>query len=584
MRLQVEGCWVDAEGGEIGMRQAALGVDLCSDAGSCVWRVGHRRLAGNRRARLGAVLAVALPTGLTGLHALFYGRWIVDDAAITFAFARSIATGAGPVLQPGAVPVEGYSSPAWLVVLTVGRLLGLFDRGTWFGVPDYVIFPKVVALCCCAGIFACMYSAALAVSGRPVLVTLVAGSVTASVPSFVIWSFSGLENSLLGLAAVGIGAVLVRAAATGRLLAVPTAVTCGLLAGLAALTRPDGLIYAGAFPVAALLLVRRDAVRRTVGMSMTSLGSFAVPVAPYLAWRLWTFDGYLPNTALAKSQGFPGWEALARPGELGGYIGGPAAMLTMVCIGAALVRPSRLCRALIVLLVPLGLSVVAFGVLKADWMAQYRFATAVWPLGALAGTLAAAHVLPQLATGGRVLVVALAAAAAVVSGIGLADSARVFRANPTVPLCMVAQEVGYNINAYARIVGRPDATILAPDIGGAALTSTLKIIDLAGLADARIAAYWHNKDWTGLRDYVFDQARPTFITTHGYWSNTTGITQDPRMGADYVQAGTDYWVRRDALDSPARLVELRTYVAEVAAPKDAQSQGAPRSSCGDSLR
>lgn len=565
------------------MGQSAQGAELCSGAGRRRWRVGHGRSAGNRRGRFGAVLAVALPTGLTGLHALFYGRWIVDDAAITFAFARSIAMGAGPVLQPGGVPVEGYSSPSWLAILTVGRLLGLFERGSWFGVPDYVVFPKMAALCCCASIFACMYAAAREVSSRPVVVTLVAGSVTASVPSFVIWCFSGLENSLLGLAAVGIGAVLVRAAATGRLHAVPTAVTCGLLSGIAALTRPDGLLYAAAFPVAALLLLRGEPVRRTVALSLTSLGVFAGLVVPYLAWRVWMFGAYLPNTALAKSQGLPALSSLARPGELVGYVGWLAVMCTSVCVGACLLHPSRLRRGLIVLLVPLGLSVVGFGVLKADWMPQYRFATAVWPLGALVATLAAAHVLTRLAARGRALVAVVAAVVAVVSGSGLADSARAFRANPTVPLCVVAQEDGYNVNAYARIVGRPDATVLTPDVGGAALTSTLKIIDLAGLTDARIAGYWRDKDWTGLRDYVFDTVRPTFITTHGYWSNATGIPADPRMRIDYVQAGTDYWVRRDVLLSPGRLAALRAYVATVAAPKDASSQGAPRSSCGDLL-
>ncbi|HWM05717.1 MAG TPA: hypothetical protein VNP92_25535, partial [Actinophytocola sp.] len=70
-----------------------------------------------------------LPTAVTTLHALAYGRWIVDDAGITFAYARSITSGAGPVLQPGAEPVEGYSNPAWLLVLAAGRAIGLFDRG-----------------------------------------------------------------------------------------------------------------------------------------------------------------------------------------------------------------------------------------------------------------------------------------------------------------------------------------------------------------------------------------------------------------------------------------------------------------------
>ncbi|MGH3992012.1 MAG: hypothetical protein ACRDSN_06050, partial [Pseudonocardiaceae bacterium] len=132
---------------------------------------------------LSAVAAVGVPTGLVGAHALLYGRWIVDDAAITFAYARSVANGEGPVLQPGADPVEGYSNPAWLALLVAGRWLGLFDRGTWLGVPDYVAFPKLLALVCVAGMFACFYAVARATTSRPALVTVVAGAVTAGVPS-----------------------------------------------------------------------------------------------------------------------------------------------------------------------------------------------------------------------------------------------------------------------------------------------------------------------------------------------------------------------------------------------------------------
>jgi hypothetical protein len=566
------------------MTQVVEQADQDDDAGRPARRAEHHRPAGRWTGRMGAVLAMGVPTGLTGLHALLYGRWIVDDAAITFAYARSIATGAGPVLQPGAEVVEGYSNPAWLAVLTVGRWLGLFDRGSWLGVPDYVTFPKTVALLCCAGMFGCMFAAARAVSRRPVLVTLVAGSVTAAVPSFVIWCFSGLENSLLGLTAVGLAAVLVRAAATGHLLSVRTAAVCGLLAALGALTRPDGVIYVGAFPLAALLLLRRENLHRAVAASVISVAAFALPAGGYLAWRMWTFGEYLPNTALAKSQGLPGSADLARPGELVGYVGWLAALLAVMFIGAALARPSRVRRGLSVLLVPFGLAVTAFGVLEADWMGQYRFATPVWPLGALAGTLAAAYIVPQLATRGRAAVAVLAAAAAVVSGLALADTAREFRAAPTAPLCLVAQNTGRNINGYAEIVGLPDATLLAPDIGGAAMTSDLRIIDLAGLADARIGGYWHDQDWAGLRDYLFDEIRPTFIKSHGAWSTTTGLTSDPRMAADYVEigstAGTADWVRRDALGSPAKLAELRAYTTDVAAPADAQYREAPRASCG----
>ena len=71
------------------------------------------------------MVAAGVPTVVTALHSAFYGPWIVDDAGLTFAYARSLSSGAGPVLQPGSEPVEGFSNPAWLAVLTVGRWLRL---------------------------------------------------------------------------------------------------------------------------------------------------------------------------------------------------------------------------------------------------------------------------------------------------------------------------------------------------------------------------------------------------------------------------------------------------------------------------
>src|SRR4051812_21750719 len=92
--------------------------------------------------------AIGVPTLLLAVHSASYGPYIEDDAGITFAYARSIAAGAGPVLQAGADPVEGFSNPLWLAILVVGHWLGLFDHGAWFGLSDLVLFPKLVALVC----------------------------------------------------------------------------------------------------------------------------------------------------------------------------------------------------------------------------------------------------------------------------------------------------------------------------------------------------------------------------------------------------------------------------------------------------
>jgi hypothetical protein len=531
-----------------------------------------------------ALVAVAVPTAAVGAHAVLYGRWIVDDAAITFAYARSIATGAGPVLQPGAEAVEGYSNPAWLALLVLGRWLGLFDRGAWFGVPDHVAFPKVLALGLVAGVFACCYTAASALTRRPVLVTILAGLVTAAVPSFVIWTVSGLENALLAVAATGLAAVLVRAVAGDRLYAVATPVWCGLLAALAALTRPDGLVHVAAFPLVALLLLRRADLARAVRSVALSVLVFAVPVGAYLAWRLATFGEYLPNTAIAKSQGLPGVAAALRPAELVASVGWPAALLAVAAVGAVVARPGS--RAFVALLVPLALAVLAFGVLEPDWMGQLRFATPVWPLGALAGIAAAVVVAPALSARAQAVGAVLAVGAALVSGLALVDSARAFRAAPTAPLCLVAQNTGNAINSYADVVDVPDPVLLAPDIGGAALVSDLRVVDVAGLADRRIARFWRTGDMAGLRDHVFDEVRPTFLTLNPDWARLTGLLADPRLAEDYVEirtspAGVTDRVRRDAL-APGDLEELRDR-ASVAAAADDAARRSPRASCGDVL-
>ena len=282
--------------------------------------------------RLRGIVAVVLPTAVAAAHASLYGRWEVDDAGITFAYARSVATGAGPVLQPGAPPVEGFSDPAWMALLAFGHRLGLFDHGTWFGVPDYVAYPKALAIALLAVVFSAFLATASAVSRYPAAVTAVAGCACALIPSFVIWSVSGLENALLAAAVAVQVAVLVRR--RDRLAEVQPALACGLLAALAALTRPEGAIYAASYPLA-LLVVGRPRWRE-LGAAVLSAVAFAVPFGAYLVWRLATFGQWLPTTAIAKSQGLPTVAGFAKVGSLIAYAGWPVVLVGTLLVGAAL--------------------------------------------------------------------------------------------------------------------------------------------------------------------------------------------------------------------------------------------------------
>jgi hypothetical protein len=519
-----------------------------------------------QKRRRQCAVAAGVPTILTALHAAYYGQWIVDDAGLTFAYARSLATGAGPVLQPGSEPVEGYSNPAWVAVLVVGRWLHLFDHGAWFGTSDIVLFPKVVALLCCFGIFAAMFAIAAKVTRHPVIVTIAAGAATSAVPSFVIWTTSGLENALFALAVTALAAVLARAAVDGRLLTFNAALSSGVIAALAALTRPEGVVYAAAFPLAVALTVERRTLRRALQVCLAEATAFAVPVGTYLVWRLVTFGDYLPNTARAKEQGLPSVNDLGKPGDLAGYAGWLAVCLGVASVAVTLARPSPIRTAVTMVLVPLGLAMVSCALLQQDWMAQYRFATPVWPLAAITIALSVAHIAPRVSARGRILGTGLAALA-VMSSLGafwLSD--KEFRVEPTVGVCNVAQNTGYNFNGYADILGVREGTLLAVDGGGTSLTSRLRYIDLSGLADRRIARFWQTDDMSGLRDYIFEDIQPTFIKLFHGWAqrDRLALMGDPRLARDYVlmfsgQAGGGEWVRRNVVSDGGSLAAAQLW-------------------------
>ncbi|MFC9897315.1 hypothetical protein ACFVMC_26810 [Nocardia sp. NPDC127579] len=519
-----------------------------------------------------------------------YGQWLVDDAGITFAYARNVANGFGPVLQPGADAVEGFSNPTWLLALVFGEWLGLFDRGTIFGVADFVVYPKLFALLCCAGILSVCYIAARRVSRWPALVTFVTGVVLAAIPSFVIWCFSGLENSLFALSVCVLAVHLFLAVLDQRLWTPRVAVIAGVIAAFAALTRPDGLIYVAAYPLVSLILIRRTEWRNGFRHVVYSSLAFAVPFGAYLLWRITEFGRLVANTAVAKHQAMPTVHDLTRAGDLVHYAGAPAVIAAVGVVGLALAVPSRWRDGIAAFLVPLGLAMIAYCVLQPDWMGQFRFATPVWALAAFVVVISAAEVLARLRTRGRVLIALTLVGALIPSGVALADAAESYRADSDVPLCWIALRFGRYVNGYADIIGLQQGSMLAPDMGGSSLTSRLRLIDMAGLTEASIADIYAGTGATTLEDHVFEDRKPTFIHTHGLWWHN-GITLDPRMTRDYYQiqgfqdpsGGRDEdWVRKEVVRDDRQLQQLRQYSSQTLSHllPDYQKAG----ECGGELR
>ena len=120
------------------------------------------------------------------LHAFLFGAWIVDDAGISFSYARSLASGYGLVSQPGLPPVEGFSNFLWTVGLAPAFLIRLFH-------PVYT--PKLISLALAALSFYTIDRCLISLTGSRTA-SFFALFLLAICTPFVAWTVSGLENPL----------------------------------------------------------------------------------------------------------------------------------------------------------------------------------------------------------------------------------------------------------------------------------------------------------------------------------------------------------------------------------------------------
>jgi hypothetical protein len=513
-----------------------------------------------------SVIGVAAGLVLCG-HALVFGDWLIDDAGISFAYARNLALGHGLVSQPGVEPVEGFSNPAWTVLIAALMRLRLFDP-TWT--------PKLVGLGLAAATFLTIglaggraelpWSAALA----PLWLSLST--------SYVVWVMSGLENALLGLLLVA------SCALTRRRCDAPWApqwdYAVGALAAAVALTRPDGILMSAAFPLSlALASLRRRRPLLELAAPVLRFGLSLVTLAGgYALFRHAYFGEWLPNTYFAKER--PSLASLLDLAKLRDFVASlagdwaPWLVLAWVIALLMLSRPQRVSHRGVSLLIHLALAVATYLVLPEDWMGEYRFATgaivfACWTTAEVVASLwrrASARWL-------RFAVLASVVAVTADSAARHAERSAAFATYPPAPFREVAAFGGEGYNAVAAALEARNPSLLVPDVGGALFYSSLRVYDMVGLCD-RVTARTLTHDTQAFHRYVLEDVRPTFIHVHGPWSGWAAFHTNPTFTRDYVpifeardrgdappsgssEPGQGDYVRRDALDSPDRLAQLR---------------------------
>lgn len=456
--------------------------------------------------RARSIISIIATIVLVG-HMSVLGTWIVDDAGISFAYARNLATGHGLVAQPGLPPVEGFTNLLWTLLLAVPMGLGVFDP---------VFTPKILAVLCALAAFTLLAGMVRADGRRPWWLAGAALVATALVPGFAIWCASGLENGLYALTVACYGAACLRPAADGR-----RPWVAGLALFIVFIARPDGLLYFWILPLLA------GVERVPWGAVGNYLAAFLAPFALLTVGRAAYFGDVLPNPFYAKdAEGSQQVSALLDAMPL------PAAAPVFLVVaagglllgawlafraGGALARwlsAERLrCH------LPLALAAggwAAYAVLRGDWMGEHRFLTPFF-LCAPAALLGIVHDVVGGRSRGTVAVVALL----LVCGIGLTarQRTRAFAEDPALGLAQVraqARRIDTQLAAFGT-----RAVVATPDIGGALWEDRFTVVDLAGLTDRHLGSRELRHGRAAFARHVVEEIRPDAVWLHSNWYGTT---------------------------------------------------------------
>lgn len=217
------------------------------------------------------------------VHYLFFcipQPFFIEDAGISFAYAKHFAEGEGFVAYPGGERVEGFSNPLWTFLMAACHFVGLsvwVSAKVWGAIFGIATLPFVYGLVRRAGL-----------SSK---VAMLAPLMFVLSPNFVIWCGAGLENSLyVFLIAFGMWRLFVEHEQN-------KGPWSAFIFCLVAMTRPEGVMYAALAGVAMTVFAVVDKRWRFIPLWVLT---FAIPFGLYQWWRYDYFGWPYPNTYYAK--------------------------------------------------------------------------------------------------------------------------------------------------------------------------------------------------------------------------------------------------------------------------------------------
>lgn len=457
--------------------------------------------------------------GLYVAHSLLLLNWVVDDAGISYAYAKNLAAGNGWVPQPGHEVVEGYSNPLWIFLLVPFFVLNLFD-------PVYT--PKILALLLIIGLFYGIYRL-ISVSKLPKPAAGMAVLLLALNAPVVIWANSGLENALTLFLVVWLLIFSIQYAENASR---KNSLLLWFFLPLMAINRAEGLFWS-AIPVIFLLILSKEKRILKTGIVFCGIG---ITAALITLFRYLIFQDVLPNTFRAKTVQnpldgpFSLSELIDKFQYLSYSVGGNWAkyMMVLAVLMFVAIMPLRKNNMMKGFFAVWILSVIHFMLMPDDWMGELRFAgvhifafylffsAAIWMISP--GKL-------------KVPILIFVPVFVLYGGYHFVKRTHTFAENPTVPLSQIRQRYADPFTDYSKRLLITGPSVFLPDVGAMYFYSDLKIYDAAGLCNRFVAKNRRYPD--KIRSYVLQNIQPDWVHLHGRWSLQTALCNHPEFREMY---------------------------------------------------
>ncbi|MDH3254185.1 MAG: hypothetical protein OEM62_04260 [Acidobacteriota bacterium] len=501
----------------------------------------------------------ALALGCYFLARYPMGTWTIDDAGITYSYARSIAAGEGSTLFAEGMPVEGFSNP--LSVAINGALIraGLFHPLLTHVPLELGLFGLSVVL-----VFLWLRDAGIRKSiAFPASTFFLALQLLT--PATLIWYSSGLENVQLTAAITALLWIHQRWL-RGKFLPVLEA---PLFLAIS-LIRPEAFLYPLALGAAFFCRVpfsRRGSLPATPWTRAVLVFLIVAGVGSLLLVARWQiFGDLLPNTYYAKASGT--FQELNESGvgnNLRRYVFGELLFyrgtwlfLAAGALGIVLSRRYAPVAGLVFLL-PAAVALPAFA--GPDWMGEHRFGTALLTVVHLWSVFGAAGLAESLRArpgGVRTLGAALVGFAAVVTvawcawtGLPRYSS---FVQQPHATFENVADGVGFVRLELQERLGLFSPNVLLADAGGSSFIGQLQSIDLLRLTDYHLARLFPAGDQ--LLQYIYFERGAELIEEHHRIPSYPGFEQDFFLAVEFANPHSGelmrYQIRRDLIEVSLR--------------------------------